>query len=115
MQHAILLDKLPEINEKTCQVRMKPEAQAFALNGGEETFLDIKQGAGTINAGIHIPADATFQLYAPMCVYYSEEDGSQHGTCTTYRLIDNRSAGFKCSETPINGTFEQTFFGYCEN
>jgi hypothetical protein len=71
---------------------------------------------------VPLTKDTIFQLYGPVCVYYFDEDGTQYyGSCRNYRLsINGRGEtsdpyAFSCSQTPISGTFEETFFGYCEN
>jgi hypothetical protein len=72
-------------------------------------------------ARVAIAKDAIFQLYAPVCVYYFSEDGERYGSCRSYRLaIKGRignpdNYGFSCTESPISGTLEATFMGYCEN
>ncbi len=77
--------------------------------------------AGEKPERIPVAKEAVFQLYAPICVYYFDESGNRHGTCVTYRLaITGRignpdNYGFSCTESPVSGTFEGTFFGYCEN
>jgi hypothetical protein len=70
---------------------------------------------------VDIAKDAVFQMYAPACVYYFDEDGNRYGTCSEYRVIvdahiaSNDPYGFSCTESPITGHLEQTLFGYCQN
>ena len=81
--------------------------KAFPVNGGQEVQVNMVQSAGTISliktksisvtlggpqqepetpAGespdkVSIAKDAVFQLYAPFCVYYFDEDGVRYGSC----------------------------------
>lgn len=140
-------DDPPAITDETCKANASPKARMFPAHGGEETGIDIAQSAGTVSliktksvsvtlggpqkepetpagekpsARVPIAKDAVFQLYAPVCVYYFDEDGARYGSCRSYRLVVSGRTGpdtygFSCTDSPVEGTFETTLFGYCEN
>ena len=136
-----MFDDLPTITEETCKQKVSPTAKAFPVNGGQEVRVDMVQAAGTMSLiktnsvsasfggpqkepetppgessdRIPIAKDAVFQLYAPVCVYYFDEDGERYGSCRDYRLAISGRYGFSCTESPVSGTFQEIFFGYCEN
>lgn len=68
----------------------------------------------------HIAPDAVLQLYIVACVDYSDKDGAAYASCATYRFMANgrqnilNPYGFSCQETPLAGTFQPIFGGYCE-
>jgi hypothetical protein len=135
-----------QITDETCKLDISPKKQ-FPVHGGEEVREDIVQGASvvpliktnstTITFGgpqnepepppgerpserVPIAKDALFQLYAPVCVYYFDENGVRYGTCRSYRFITKGQSGpedrsFSCAESPLRGTFEETLASYCEN
>jgi len=140
-------DDIPSITDQTCKEKVSPKMKAFPVYGGQEVRVDMVQSAGTFSlvktssvtvtlggpqkepetpAGqepdrISVAKDAIFQLYAPVCVYYFDEDGERYGGCRSYRFVvtgrigNSNPYGFSCTESPLSGTFEETFFGYCEN
>jgi hypothetical protein len=113
-----LVDAPPKITEDVCRPKLSPKARVFALNSGQEYWIDMGPGGGTVNLapGPYIAKDAILQLYAPICTYYAEENGDQHGTCDSYRLILNTaSASFTCSDSPIIGKLELMPFQHCQN
>jgi hypothetical protein len=135
-----LFDERDTINVNSCMVRPTPQMALFPLNAGEETAISMKQSAGTTTLiktnkasatfgsfpqsapdktphpdRVPIAKDALFQLYAPFCTYYVDENGTEHGTCMTYRFHIGGRYSFRCTETPVRGEFEQTFAGYCEH
>jgi len=142
-------DDLPIINAETCQQKILSKMKPFPVRGGEEVRIDMVQSAMTISLvkaksvsatlgrgpekepetstggkedRISIAKDALFQLYAPICVYYFDEEGAtSYGSCRDYRFVVSGRTGaahmdsFSCTQSPVSGTFEETFFGYCEN
>jgi hypothetical protein len=141
-------DDLPSITDQTCAQKVDSKMKAFPVNGGQEVRVDMAQSAETMSliktnsvsitlggpqkepetpagetpsARVPIAKEDIFQLYAPVCVYYFDEDGKRYGSCRSYRLAVSGRAGnsdpyaFSCTESPVSGTFEGTFFGYCEN
>jgi hypothetical protein len=119
-------DNLASITDESCKQKMLPDAmKEVAVNSGQELSMEIRQSAGITTlppTGIPLPEDTVFQLYMPLCVTYSGEDGEQHTTCQDYRFVvdgltDSAADkyGFSCPQTPLRGSFEQTVFGSCEN
>ncbi len=135
-------DDVPRITDQTCKQVVPPQMKAFPINAGQEVRVDMTGGVSTtslidttsITIGQEpepppgqkftrtvIAKDAIFELYAPVCVYYFDEDGERYGSCSTFRLVVNGrigepdNYGFSCTESPITGTFEGTLFGFCEN
>lgn len=140
-------DDVPSITDETCKQNIVPKMKAFPVNGGQEVAVNMVQSAETVSliktksisitlggpqkepetpAGekpsdrVPIAKDTVFQLYAPVCVYYFDENGARYGTCQSYRLAVKERDGsenetFSCTQSPVSGTFEQTLFGYCEN
>lgn len=141
-------DDPPEITDQTCKMRVNPKMKEFPVYAGQEVAIDIAQTAGTISLiktnsvsvafglpqpepkpapgekreGVHIAKDATFQLYAPICVYYFESDGTLHGNCRTYRMSIGGTGipgsgrySFTCAETPVTGSFDGLFGSFCDN
>jgi hypothetical protein len=134
------LDDSTLVTDDSCKAEIKPKMKQFPVNEGQEIYLDMARSDGVTgfypgtSATIHLdkpinPAsplggdestaplkrDDLFQLYAPLCVYYFDEEGNRHGTCMTYRLNMNGRYTFSCTQTPITGTLEQVFLGYCED
>ena len=141
-------DDLPSITDQTCKQKVSPKMKAFPVNGEQEVAVNIVQGIMAVSliktkdisvtfggpqqepespegekssSRVPIGKDAVFQLYAPVCVYYFDENGERYGSCRDYRLAINgrvgnpNNYGFSCTESPVSGTFEEIFFGYCEN
>jgi hypothetical protein len=139
-------DGLPSITDDTCKNAPPPKMKLFPVHGEEELGLNVTQSVGvfslvktnsvSVTFGgpqkepepspgdkpsdvIHVTKDAQFQLYAPMCVYYADEDGVAYASCRTYRMVVESSATagtyvFSCTQSPIRGRFEEAFSGYCE-
>lgn len=141
-------DDLPSITDSNCKVRPAPKMKLFPVHAQEEVSANIRQTVGVVSlvktnqvsvtlGGPQpepqtpkgetpaprppIDKDTVFQLYGPVCVYYSDYKGNTYGSCRTYRLsIEGRPENsdqysFSCSQTPIRGSFEAVFAGYCEN
>ncbi|MGB6404592.1 MAG: hypothetical protein WBF26_17260, partial [Candidatus Sulfotelmatobacter sp.] len=105
------------VTEDSCKIPPPPKMTLFSLNAGQEKMIESSDGTAgmTVNPDTVITPDTTFQLAGPLCVYYSDEEGNQHGTCATYRLIHNGIVRFSCKDSPINGDFKQMVTGSCEN
>jgi hypothetical protein len=109
----------PPISAQTCKLPPFPKTQLFALNGGQEIGIDL--GASEVHGLIGpsgkpaIPVDSTFQIYFPVCAYYVDEELNKHGTCATFRFSTNGKSVIACDGSPLSGTFEQIFSGYCED
>lgn len=124
------LDLIPVVTKKDCEIVVKPELGTFALNGGQERMVDMPSAGFQADASRPakaplslkvVPADrpenqTTFQIYlSPVCVYYFDEQGQRHGTCTSYRLTRNGQYKFSCKESPITGQFGEIPRNFCEN
>ena len=64
------------------------------------------------------------QFYFASCVFYWDDQGTQHATCDRYRLdlpstnpLDSilGSPSFMCDGQPKNGKFVSDLSGHCEN
>lgn len=141
-------DDLPQIDDKRCKVKVTPKMKMFPVHAGEPLVVNMAQSAGVISLvrvnqlsvtmgngpqpepeapkgekeeRIEVAKDAVFQLYAPICVYYSDAEGASYGSCRTYRLsvvggrFPNDPHNFSCPDTPVAGIFEETFANYCED
>ena len=140
------IDDVPSIDDQFCNQKFSPKMKEFPVGSGEEVSVDMRQAMGAqsliktnsisvtfggpqkepeatpgqASAGIIIDKDAIFQLYAPVCVIYTAEDGTPYASCRNYRMaVDGQLGssdeyGFSCTHTPIHGSFEQTLFGYCQ-
>jgi hypothetical protein len=141
------LDTPTPITDDTCKLKISPKAKEFPVHIGEEVSIDMQQAVGAISLirtneisvsfgapqpepqtppgekpeAVYIAHDAIFQMYAPICVYYFDQDGNRYGGCSSYRLVVNSHIassdpyGFSCTESPVSGHLEQTLFGYCQN
>jgi len=139
------LDNPPIVTDETCKMRGKPTAKAIPLGSHLKTPLDVRQIAGlfplfntgnsvTLGGGdpipspdlkpsdwTHIAPDAKVGLYVVACVDYSGEDGTSYVSCATYRFFVNGQEAtldpyeFSCQGTPLYGTFQPTFGGYCQD
>ncbi len=139
-----IIDDPPSITDQTCKMRVPPKMKEIPVYAGQEVGIDMAEAAGTQNLiktnsvnvggpepgpppgekreGVHIDKAATFQLYAPICVYYSDQDGVLYGNCRTYRMSMGGAGipgsgryGFSCTETPVKGEFDAAFGSFCDN
>jgi len=105
-----------------CNMKVKgSEDLGFPLDVGVETFPEIRQsvmGLPKLNEG------ETVQLYLANCIFYWDDQGTQHTTCDRYRLnlpssnpLDSilGSPSFVCDGQPKNGKFMSDLGGHCEN
>jgi hypothetical protein len=136
-------DTPPQIDDRTCNQTFLPQMKEFTINSGTEVATDVRQAgsvqslikassisidprqepqpaAGQDSGHIHLAPDATMQLYMPVCVVYTDEDGTTYASCQDYQMVvDGRAngsddVGFSCTQTPIHGTFVQTLGNYCQ-
>ncbi len=140
-----IIDEIPPINDRTCQLKVSPSSKMFPVYAGQEVFVDMVQSVGVqslIKTGsvsvalgapqpepqtpagqepgpIRVAKGAAFQLYAPICVYYSDRSGALYATCRTYRLNVGTPLGgpysFSCTGAPVKGSFEATIGNFCDN
>ncbi len=112
------VDDLPVGN---CSMKPIMQEAAFNLAPGQETGAGIRQSAMTIP---NLPEGTVFQFYFVSCVYYSDDYGSNHATCDTYRLnfpssnpldVLGGSPSFICDSTPRMGRFFGAITGHCQN
>lgn len=135
-------DDPPSITDQMCAAQVQPKMKQFPVHGGEEVGVNLANtaagiGHNTSNVSVSlgwppkepdtvtgdklpIAKDAIFQLYGPVCVYYFDENGVRYGSCRNYRFVIKDRVGaddysLSCTQTPINGRFEATLSGYCEN
>jgi hypothetical protein len=107
------VDRPPSITEDSCKQKLLPGAKMFPMYPGQELSVEIRQSVAKFPP---LGGDAIVQLYSAQCVYYSDEYSTDHGTCTTYRLIlPNGEPSFVCSIIRLTGKFQMTLTGHCEN
>src|ERR1700730_13713806 len=110
-------DNPPSITDESCGLKVESKTKQFPVYAGQEVSMGVNSEVGIRTLGNElkdlqkpsIPADAIFQLYATVCVYYFDRDGARYGTCRTYRLNigpTNTIPGggkysFSCTQTPV--------------
>jgi hypothetical protein len=114
------IDKfIPSITDESCKVRPNPKGSVFPLNAGQGISVDAEQVAEAIISDPSDPPFAPnerFHLDVLDCIYYLDEAGDPHGTCATYSFImPNGQNVFSCADSPLTGSLELKFGGYCEN
>jgi hypothetical protein len=112
------LDDPPSITETDCSRQFKTSKTVrlkFPINTGQETSV-LLDGFGVAESPIpnsFKPGDA-LRFYAPLCVYYRDEQNAPHGTCAMYMLDLNGRYSFSCSESPIRGSLDLSLYNQCE-
>lgn len=110
------LNDLPYVN---CDAEPKVPDTTINLAPGQEL---IPQKDQTAVSFVAFPDQTVFQLYFVSCIYYSDDHGSDHATCDTYRLdlsTDNPlgalsgSPSFFCDQKPRIGRFVEAVRGHC--
>ncbi len=101
---------------------MKPKrSESFPLDVGVEMFPQIRQSAGSLPK---LNKGESVQLYFTNCIFYWDDQGTQHITCDRYRLnlpssnpLDSilGSPSFVCDGQPKSGKFMSDLQGHCEN
>jgi hypothetical protein len=107
---------VPEVTDDTCTHVFSIPGQSFIdASPGEERFIEFAESVKIGRPEIIEKGD-TFQVYAVGCVHYSEEDGTEHGTCDRFRLMDGftDSVSFK-TDVPVVGNFVYDLIGHCAN
>jgi hypothetical protein len=111
------IDDVPSVN---CDLKPTMPEATFNLAPGQEWDTQIRQSVLSV---FGLPEGAAVQLYLVSCVYYSDEYGSNHGTCDTYRLnlpsinaldVFSGSPSFICDGTPRTGRFAGAITGHCQ-
>lgn len=143
---APIIDNAPSITDQTCRTKLSPSSKMFPVYAGQDVYVDVRQSVAvqslvktnSVSVGLGAPQpepkaspdqglskpikiakNAPFQLYAALCVYYSDRNGVQYASCRTYRLdmgsLMEGPYSFSCTQTPVRGSFEATLGNYCDN
>jgi len=103
-----------------CSIKIK-RAEGFPLDVGVEMFPQIRQSVMSLPK---LGKGEPVQLYFSNCVFYWDDQGTQHATCDRYRLdlpssnpLDRiiGSPSFMCDGQPKSGKFMSDLSGHCEN
>jgi hypothetical protein len=117
-------DDPPRVTAASCKKHNKPPADFFPIyRGGREIELPVRQVGETyiLSRVKSIDQGAKFELYVVPCIDYFDSSGTQYASCATFRMIVRGQEGslnpfaFSCDATPLTGTFQPTFAGYCED
>lgn len=136
----LFFDNREFVTEETCRTREPPKMKMMPVYAGQEVSIDLIQSVEAVSLfktksisvslgspqpepepspgeklRVQIARDAIFQLYGPVCVYYSDRRGAAYGSCRTYRLSTLGRLTFSCQESPLRGEFVPTFGGFCDN
>lgn len=122
------------VTDKMCAVRPDPKMKMWPLYAGREVNVEVPELAGATSLvktnsiditgevgktpkdpeRVNIAPDAEFRLYCPFCIYYSDREGRQYGTCWNYLFKIGQRGHFSCRESPIKGAFVSILGDYCD-
>jgi hypothetical protein len=108
-----------DIPQGNCDLIAPIFGKGASIIPGQERYFQIRQGAGTLPK---ITATEPLQLYSTNCVYYSDRDGTRHGTCAVFgftfpseKPLDKiwGTPTFFCDGFPKSGKFWETLDRGC--
>jgi hypothetical protein len=130
------------ITDEMCAGKISPQTKEFPIYAGQETYLNMVQSVGVqslmknthsvsvtlggpqlepqpptgekLSGRALIDANTTFEMYAPICVYYFDRDGTRYGSCRLFIYRVAGRDGFACRDTPVTGSLEEVLGNFCD-
>jgi hypothetical protein len=99
------------VDDATCSNRIDIPVARLQLPPNGERYP-----SWTGHTGAQAPFDgnSAIQLHIIQCTYYTNDIGTEYGTCDTYRLArPDGNMTITCDGTPVSGVFSSAPTGHC--